>query len=64
MSDNLDIASDREELARSMAQTLRKPTGPAPMGACFYCAASVRDGVRWCDSDCRDEWERLTSKWK
>jgi len=57
MSDNLDIASEREELERSLAQTIRKPTGPIATGRCLYCDEITADEVRWCDAECRDKWE-------
>lgn len=27
-------------------------------GRCLYCRAPTEEGRRWCDSDCRDDWER------
>lgn len=62
MSDNLDIASEREELERSIAQAVRKPVGPLATGKCLYCD-EVSDGRRWCNADCRDGWV-LTSRRK
>lgn len=63
MSDNLDIASEREEIDRNMAQALRQPTGPAPTGCCLYCGQGFLNlRLRWCDADCRDEWEMLRSR--
>lgn len=58
MSDNLDIASDREEIARSFAQSLRKPAGPIATGRCLWCDDVVGDEQRWCDVECRNGWER------
>ena len=55
MSDNLDIAAEREELERTFAQSIRKPAGPVATGRCLHC-----DDRRWCDADCRDAWQRLT----
>lgn len=57
MSDNLDIASDREELERSIAVQHKRPVGPAPTGRCLYCEEIVNDTQRWCDAECRDQWE-------
>ncbi|MGI9152734.1 MAG: hypothetical protein ACR2IY_02510 [Rubrivivax sp.] len=57
MSDNLDIASDREELDRAMAIAAKRPSGPTPTGRCLYCDEIVADHQRWCDAQCRDEWE-------
>ena len=33
------------------------PIGTAT-GFCWQCGESVSDGMRWCDADCRDDWER------
>lgn len=57
MSDNLDIAAEREELARSLAQTIRKPEGPIATGRCLFCDETTGDSQRWCDAMCRDAWE-------
>lgn len=57
MSDNLDVASEREELERTLAQTIRKPEGPIATGRCLFCDEIVDDGLRWCDNWCRDDWE-------
>ena len=65
MSDNLDIASEREELDRSMAlaKALRQPAGPTATGQCLYCGQGFLNlRLRWCDADCRDEWEVLTKQ--
>jgi hypothetical protein len=62
MSDNLDIASDREELDRSRAMTFKKPAGPSPTGRCLYCDEIVGDTQRWCDAECRDQWEGLRAR--
>ena len=62
MSDNLDIASDREELARNMAINLKRPAGPAATGRCLHCDEIVGDTQRWCDADCRDAWQRSAAR--
>jgi len=62
MSDNLDIASDREELARSFALAVKKPVGPLATGRCLYCDEILDDTQRWCDSDCRDAWQQLLKR--
>jgi hypothetical protein len=60
MADELDLASEREQLAREAALTQRLPTGPAATGACLNptCEDNVPPGVRWCCAGCRDEWQR------
>ena len=61
MPDELDLASDREELARASALvTSRKAAGPTPTGRCLYCGERLPAPMRWCDADCRNEWEWTT----
>lgn len=62
MSDFAEDAERTEELHRSIALKARKPTGPAACGACHYCLAIVDDGMRWCDSSCRDDWEKANAR--
>lgn len=57
-ADNLDLASEREELERQSAMRLRRPAGPQPKGRCHYCDEVVGDNDRWCDIHCREDWER------
>lgn len=55
MSNNLDIASEREEIARRSALlTSRKPEGPVASGHCLYCGVKVPFPMRWCNATCRD----------
>lgn len=28
-----------------------------PVGKCLNCRKRLRKGLRWCDSDCRDDWQ-------
>ncbi|MGE0082005.1 MAG: hypothetical protein AB7U81_11970 [Thiohalomonadaceae bacterium] len=57
--DQIDQASEFEQLRRNAALAQRKPTAPAPCGECHFCGASLDDpAARWCDADCRDRWER------
>jgi hypothetical protein len=55
VSDNLDVASEREELERTLAQTIRKPEGPIATGRCLYCD-DITGEARWCGAECRDDW--------
>lgn len=38
----------------------RKPEGPAETGFCLNpnCGLEIESGRRWCDAECRDEWEK------
>lgn len=56
--DEADRASEEEERNIAEALRTRKPEGPAPTGRCLWCDEPLQYGARWCDSKCRDEWER------
>jgi hypothetical protein len=58
MSDDADVAQETEERDRRLALRVRKPEGPPACGYCHNCSEPVRGGERWCDDDCRDDWER------
>lgn len=55
--DVFDRATEREEQDRELAMQNRRPSGPAATGHCLACEAPLPDGQRWCDSECRDDWE-------
>lgn len=56
-ADTSDMATRHEGLFLKAALTERKPEGPLPCGRCFNCNEPVAAGVRWCDADCREDWE-------
>ncbi len=57
MSDEIDRASEREEMDREIARKMRKPELHLnPMGACHWCESIVRAGEIFCSSDCRDDF--------
>lgn len=62
MSDDIDRAQN--EVERSLAEALRtrKPSGPQATGHCLFCDESVSGSQRWCDTWCRDRWERLRGR--
>ncbi|MDR3087856.1 MAG: hypothetical protein LBU45_07920 [Azoarcus sp.] len=57
MSDIADIAQRKIEMIAAADLAKRKPRGPEPIGACHYCGEPLQPGRRWCDADCRDDWE-------
>lgn len=62
MSDACDRADI--EVERELAEALRKQAARAaamqqPCGFCFNCDEIVAVGLRFCDGDCRDDFERL-----
>lgn len=59
MSDIADKAQDHIE--RQLPHTIagsKKPEGPEANGRCHYCDEIVADEHRWCDTACRDAWQR------
>lgn len=57
--DDADMSQARAEAeAPYLIAASRKPSGPLATGNCHYCDAPVAEGRRWCDSECRDLWER------
>ena len=57
MSDIVDIAQEKIEILHSAALAQRKPAGPVATGQCLYCGASLPPEMRWCNRECRDEWQ-------
>lgn len=57
--DDIDVAQERIE--RTLAQALRRAQlagdEAKPRGACLFCEHPLKAGQRWCDADCRDDWE-------
>jgi len=52
-----DQASDRELLDRELALKRRKPAGPPPCGFCHNCNDPLPPNLRFCDGNCREDWE-------
>lgn len=62
MADEFDRASDLEALNLQSALNLQaKAAAKQPKveatGFCLHCGAELNDGRRWCDAECRDEWQ-------
>lgn len=62
MADQFDMASEHEQKATEIAQKYRKPEGPPAIGTCYQCGEEVREGHRWCNAECRDDFERATGR--
>lgn len=58
MSDEVDAANEQMEMALTSARLRRNPTLPA-IGQCYNCEETLKAGV-FCDSDCRDDYEKRT----
>lgn len=58
MADIADLAQeDMEREAPYILAAAKKPVGPVPDGACYYCDASLLPDCPFCDAYCRDAWE-------
>ena len=57
MSDEIDIASVQEEAYRAAALNRRHASLPS-VGQCYSCGAPVEGSLRFCNADCRDDWEK------
>lgn len=58
MADFADLGAAREEMDRALALKMRALEGPAATGYCLACGVALDGGRRWCDADCRDDWQR------
>lgn len=56
--DEADIAQALIEREFERLLRHRLPEGAAATGVCLWCGEPLGQGLRWCDADCRDEWER------
>ena len=59
MSDIIDNANDQAEMILQMELKRKREAGPEATGACLACDEVVPEGARWCDGDCRDDYERI-----
>ena len=58
MADEVDRIHEREEQeAPARFAASRKTEAPKTFGACLYCNAALADTLRFCDKDCRDDYE-------
>ena len=61
MSDIIDNANDlvklNEELALKAIRNNLKPEAEYT-GECLWCSEAVPEPKRWCDADCRNDWEK------
>jgi len=58
--DFVDRSNDVAQVYLAESLAWRKPEVAAPGGQCLNCGADTEPSARWCDADCRDDWERLT----
>ena len=58
--DEVDNASGAIEahMAEALSRARQGAVLAPPRGACFFCEREVSRGKRFCDQDCRDDWQR------
>jgi RimJ/RimL family protein N-acetyltransferase len=63
MADEIDRANDEAErfLARALQQNAASRAVLTACGQCHFCLEPVADGLRFCDADCRDEFDRRSA---
>lgn len=59
MTDIIDRASQREQIDRDRAIDAARTSQPAAKatGRCLWCNTELEHGQRWCDYECREDWE-------
>ena len=58
MADIADITTARQELEEEiLRQYKRVEGGPAPIGRCHNCDEPLEGDDRFCDADCRGDWQ-------
>ena len=58
VSDIIDDANNTAEFFLQADLSRRKAVEiPRGVGLCFNCGAAVDGDARWCDVDCRKDWE-------
>lgn len=55
--DEADRADEQAEQTLRAALAKRLPAGPEATGLCLWCGIEVEPGRRFCDRECRDDWE-------
>ena len=58
MADDIDLTQERYAKMLEAHIIVRKPEGPKPNGKCHTCDEPLPEPLRWCDANCRDEYER------
>lgn len=62
MADEVDLANAQVELneQRSIVYARQQANKPIPTSEfCLWCGSATKDGRRFCDRICADDWEKF-----
>lgn len=64
MADPVDRAAALNEYMQEKQLEAARVKGPEvhATGYCLNCGEDMPDNQRWCDADCRDDWEKMNNK--
>jgi hypothetical protein len=63
--DDADLTAHRAEIEEGLLRRAsRKPSGPPPIGECYFCQSPLTSGLRFCDAECRDDYENQQARKK
>lgn len=54
----IDKAQENEQLFTELALKNAKQQTLTANGRCHYCEETIDEGLRFCDVDCRDDYDR------
>ena len=58
MTDEADCSDEKIAAAiQNGIDRARKQTAMPYTGECYFCGSVVRKSMRFCDADCRDDWD-------
>jgi len=57
--DDLDKLNDQTEYLQraNLYKSRRSEADADAIGECLFCGESVEEGRRWCNAQCRNDWE-------
>jgi len=58
MADIIDKANDTAEFLHTVSLKNKAKPGPQPTGRCLNCEEPLPFPERWCDNECREDWEK------
>lgn len=63
--DDVDIAEKNQQLFLAVAlrnHVKERRESPKNSGFCLNCGEKITQKERWCDADCRDDWQKRQKK--